>query len=140
MPPWISENQTLFVWIGAVSIALFVATLVIAPVMITRIPPDYFTHEHRPPGLWAKRPPAWRLSLKIFRAVLGGFFILAGVAMLILPGQGVLAILIGFLLVDFPGKYRLEQRLIARPRVLRVINAFRGRRNRPPLQPPEPAH
>jgi hypothetical protein len=59
---------------------------------------------------------------------------LAGVAMLVLPGQGLLTLLMGFLLVDFPGKYRLERWLFARPIVRRPINWLRHRAGRVPLQ------
>ena len=36
-------------------------------------------------------------------------------------------------MLDFPGKRRLERRLIGRPRILRSINRLRARFNRPPL-------
>ena len=58
-----------------------------------------------------------------------------GVLMLVLPGQGVLTILIGLTLLDFPGKRRFVRRLLMRPRVFRVINRLRRRFGRPPLKP-----
>ena len=60
--------------------------------------------------------------------------ILAGIAMLVLPGQGLLTILIGFLMLDLPGKYRVEKWLISRGRVLHAINWYRGKKGRPPLR------
>ncbi|HYG08570.1 MAG TPA: hypothetical protein VD835_01220, partial [Pyrinomonadaceae bacterium] len=50
------------------------------------------------------------------------------------PGQGVLTILMGVMLLDFPGKRRLELKLVSRPNVLRAINRIRQRFDRPPLQ------
>jgi hypothetical protein len=41
--------------------------------------------------------------------------------------------IIGLTLVDFPGKRRLERRLLRHPRVLRAINRLRARFDRPPL-------
>ena len=56
--------------------------------------------------------------------------------MLVLPGQGVLTIVIGLLLMEFPGKTRLERWLVGRPSVLEFVNRMRTRRGRPPLQAP----
>ena len=53
--------------------------------------------------------------------------------MLVLPGQGLLTLLVGFLLVDAPGKYRLERWLVSRKAVLRPINWLRRRKGRQPL-------
>jgi hypothetical protein len=53
--------------------------------------------------------------------------------MLVLPGQGVLTILLGIALLDLPGKRHLERRLIALPTVLRTINKLREKFGRPPL-------
>ena len=53
-----------------------------------------------------------------------------------LPGQGLLTLLIGLMLTDFPGKYRLEKRLIAQPGVLKAVNWLRARAGHPPLEPP----
>lgn len=65
--------------------------------------------------------------------LLGYLLIVAGIAMLLLPGQGVLTMLLGFIMVDLPGKYRFEQWLVARPLVLRSINMLRRRAGREPL-------
>ena len=59
---------------------------------------------------------------------------LAGLAMLVLPGQGLLTILIGLMLLDFPGKRRLERRIVARPAILAMLNRMRARRGRDPLR------
>ena len=65
--------------------------------------------------------------------LLGYLLIVVGIAMLLLPGQGVLTMLLGFIMVDLPGKYRFEQWLVARPLVLRSINMLRRRAGREPL-------
>lgn len=51
--------------------------------------------------------------------------------MLFAPGQGILSLLVGIILCDFPGKHRVERKIIARPRVLSVINQIRARYKRP---------
>lgn len=50
-----------------------------------------------------------------------------------IPGQGVLTILTGLIISDFPGKRRLERRLVRVPVVLSAANQIRTRFNRPPL-------
>jgi hypothetical protein len=49
------------------------------------------------------------------------------------PGQGVLTILLGIMLLDFPGKRALETRIVGRPRVNGAVNALRARFGKPPL-------
>jgi hypothetical protein len=60
--------------------------------------------------------------------VFGGFL------MLFLPGQGLLTIAVGLLLLDYPGKYSLERRIVSRPSVLQGINWVRAKGNHPPLR------
>jgi hypothetical protein len=62
--------------------------------------------------------------------------ILAGVAMLVLPGQGILMILIGLMLMDIPGKRALERRLVQQPSVWQVMNWIRAKAHQPALQMP----
>jgi len=50
-----------------------------------------------------------------------------------IPGQGVLTILLGIMLLDLPGKRRLEQKILSKPRVLEKINRLRQKFSRPPL-------
>lgn len=133
---WVGEHQGLMWFAGAASIAIFLASLILIPALAVRIPPDYFAHPTRPPGLWANRHPALRLAIIGGKNLMGAVLMIAGAAMLLLPGQGLLTLLIGFLLLDFPGKYRFEKWLIARPACLRPINWIRARRNRPPLEIP----
>ncbi len=51
--------------------------------------------------------------------------------MLFTPGQGILSLLVGVILCDFPGKRRVERKIIERPLVLSTINRIRARYNRP---------
>ena len=50
-----------------------------------------------------------------------------------IPGQGLLTILIGLMLIDFPGKHRLERTIISRPKILRTVNRLRARYDKRPL-------
>jgi hypothetical protein len=62
--------------------------------------------------------------------------VLLGLVMLVTPGQGILTLLSGLLLMNFPGKYRLEQWLVLRPGILRALNWLRRRRNQPAFDAP----
>lgn len=73
-------------------------------------------------------------GLLVLKNVLGAIFLTLGVGMLVLPGQGLLTILIGLSLVDFPGKYRLERYLVTRSPVLRSLNWLRRRTGKPPFR------
>ncbi len=131
---WAEANQALLWWLGAGSFVMFIGSLLALPWVIGRLPADYFAHERRPPSLWADRPAASRLALRLGKNVLGVMLLLAGAAMLVAPGQGLLTILVGFVLIDFPGKYRLERRVASVRRVRRGLDWMRRRRGKAPLE------
>jgi len=134
MLDFIRANDTLFWWLGAASLVMFLGTLLALPFMVAMIPADYFTHDQRRPPPFADHHPVIRMVLLIAKNILGGVFSLAGIAMLILPGQGLLTILIGLLLIDFPGKFALERWLIRRKAILKSINWLRAKRRKEPLR------
>lgn len=130
---WMQHHETLFLWLGGVSVLTFVATLVVVPILVVRIPRDYFLHENRRRPLWASYHPVLRLLLLGLKNVAGGVLVLAGLVMLVLPGQGLITLLIGIMLLDFPGKFRLQRWIVEREPVFRAINWLRQRSGRPPL-------
>ena len=110
----------------------FVGTLFAIPMILVRLPADYF--DTRTPRHWMKdHHPALRLLGLIAKNVIGIVFLLAGFAMLFLPGQGVLTMLIGISLMDFPKKRQLEAKMVGQPTVLGVINSMRQKFGKPPL-------
>jgi hypothetical protein len=131
---WTRHHQAILWTLGAASIVVFFGSLLAMPALVVRIRADYFTHHKRPPGRWAGQHPVVRHLLRIGKNVLGYLFVLSGIAMLVLPGQGLLTMLVGFLMLDFPGKYRFEKWLVRRRYVLRPINWLRRRAGRSPLQ------
>jgi hypothetical protein len=54
----------------------------------------------------------------------------------VLPGQGLLTIVVGLLLIDFPGKYSLERRLAGQSHVFRMLNWIRRKHQCAPLVHP----
>jgi hypothetical protein len=110
----------------------FVGTLFAIPMILVRLPADYF--DTRTPRHWMKdHHPVLRLSGLIVKNIVGIVFLLAGFAMLFLPGQGVLTMLIGISLMDFPKKRELEAKVVGQPTVLGVINSMRQKFGKPPL-------
>jgi Putative transmembrane protein (PGPGW) len=130
---WAQAHSRLVGWLIAVSAIMFVASAVAVPLLLVRIPHDYFgpgVHRHTP---FADRHPVVRGILLFVRNVLGVLLILAGLAMLVLPGQGVLTILAGLVLLHFPKKHELMRWIISRRAVLSSANWVRHRAGRPPL-------
>src|SRR5262245_19135704 len=114
------------------SVVGFVGTLIAIPLILVRLPPDYF--DTRVPRHWMKdHHPILRVIGLVVKNAVGIVFLLAGFAMLFLPGQGILTMLVGISLMDFPGKQRLEAKLIGQPTVLSAINAMRNKFDKPPL-------
>ncbi|MBX3629949.1 MAG: hypothetical protein KF908_08555 [Nitrosomonas sp.] len=115
-----------------ISVISFIASLIIIPVILINLPHDYF--DIRITRHWLKdRHPFLRILGLVAKNILGSVFLIAGFIMLFLPGQGILTMLIGISLIDFPGKRLLEIRIIERPVVLRTINALRRKYNKPPF-------
>jgi archaellum biogenesis protein FlaJ (TadC family) len=136
MPDWIPISETTLWWMGVVSVITFVGTLAILPIIVARIPADYFMRDRQSRAARHQQHVAWRLVGVVFKNIVGLALVLAGVAMLVLPGQGVLTILIGLSLMNFPGKHALERRIVQQPAVLQAINWMRRKAGQPPLKVP----
>jgi hypothetical protein len=65
--------------------------------------------------------------------LLGALLLVAGILMLVLPGQGILTILAALALLDFPGKRHIEMSILHIPMLLRSINWLRRRAGQAPL-------
>lgn len=139
MVAWLHGHASLFGWFGVLSVVLGVGTLVLVPLVVARLPVDYFTHARHPALGHPRRARGLRLLGRLGKNLLGLLVVLAGVAMLLLPGQGLLTIAVGLLLLDVPGKGRLERRLVQRPAVWRALTWIRAKAHRPPLERPAPA-
>jgi len=134
---WLREYQGLLEWLGGVSLLMFVVTLVVFPLVVIFLPEDYFVRHERDPAYTKRQHPAVWLTLTILKNVFGAVLIVAGLAMLLLPGQGILTILIGLTLVNFPGKYALERRLVSRPSVEKALNRIRNAAGKNQLKLPK---
>lgn len=129
----LTEHQHLLWWMGVGSAFVFVISLLSLPWLVAQIPDDYFVPKKREPTQWKTRQPLIRLIILIGKNCLGYVLLLGGILMLFLPGQGLLTMITGLLLIDYPGKFRLERRIVNTPAVLKSLNWLRAKANKPPL-------
>jgi hypothetical protein len=130
---WLKHHPDLLAALAVFSVVAFFGTLLLLPLLIIRVPEDYFL-DHPIKSGPAPRRAFFRFLSGIGRNVLGAMFILAGIAMLVLPGQGLLTILIGLVFINFPGKWKLARALVRRKVVFSAINTIRAKAGRPPIK------
>lgn len=141
MPEWLSSHlpEGWTAWhLVALSIGLAVsmaaASLLIVGYVLARLPADYFVNPD------AQRPIDRHPVLKVFAVVtrnaIGYFLIVLGAILSLpgVPGQGLLTILMGVMLIDFPGKHRFQRWLVTRRVILVAVNRLRARAGQPPLE------
>jgi hypothetical protein len=131
---WLQDHQSLLGWTGLISLAMAVTTILTLPIIIVALPPRYLIEQDE--GLSHIAAPLRWLYL-IVKNCIGALLALAGLAMLILPGQGLLTLMIGLALMNFPGKHRLILRIIGQQRILTIINRLRAKAHKPPLEAPQ---
>lgn len=136
---WLSNLWASLTWskillgLGLFLFSLAASTLAIAVVMV-KIPENYFSSHYRqdflPNSSWIVR---W--GAVVAKNIVGVFLILLGIVLSLpgVPGQGILTILLGLIMIDIPGKRPLEARIIKRPAILSTINNLRARYGKPPL-------
>ncbi|MGQ9427073.1 hypothetical protein ACXYTJ_14715 [Gilvimarinus sp. F26214L] len=131
---WAQHNEHIIAWLAGSSALVMVVSLMLIPWAVLRIPSDYFLRTGR--RSWFAGNPVLVAVVGVFRNVLGVLLMLTGVALLVLPGQGLLTIFLGIVIADFPGKHRLMNWLVAHPGIHRPMNWWRGRAGREAIQLP----
>ena len=117
----------------ALAVGLPVLMFAVGVVVVLGLPSDYFVRVSAPHG---NEHRALRFLLAALKNILGVLVFAAGFVMAIplVPGPGVLFMVLGLGMVDFPGKRRLEQRLLRQPLVFSSVNKMRARFGRPPMR------
>lgn len=120
-------------------VALFLSSLLLSflaiGVVMVKIPANYFSSHYKedflPGSHWTVR---W--GAVIVKNVFGLFLIALGIVLSLpgVPGQGILTILLGLIMIDIPGKRPIEARIIKRPTVLSAANNLRAKYGKPPLE------
>lgn len=116
--PWMDA----LIALGAASAALAVLGTLLVPWAVATMPADA-----------PVRPPSRSPGLRAVRAVLGAGLVVAGVLMLVLPGQGLLTIALGLWLLDVPAVRRLTDAALRWPPMRRAVDTLRARAGSPPV-------
>jgi hypothetical protein len=140
MIDWLSQLWTSITW-GQIllGVGLFVGSLTISfaaiAIVMVKIPKSYFSSHYKRDFL-PDSSFVVRWGAVIAKNVFGVFLIILGIALSLpgVPGQGILTILLGLIMLDIPGKRPLEARIIKRPAVLSAINNLRARYGKDPLE------
>lgn len=128
---WMEAHEGLLVWVGAVSLVTFIGSLIAVPIYVIRMPKDFFTRENE----GVPRSPL-QIMGRVLKNALGVLLLIAGLLMLVLPGQGLLTIALAVGLLDFPGKRNLKLRLGKLKGVSRSMNWIRKKAGKEPLEIP----
>jgi hypothetical protein len=120
---------------AALFVASFLFNLGIVSFILVKLPADHFAKSRKRKFMEGSSPVV-RVAAVIGKNILGVLLVALGVVLSLpgVPGQGLLTILLGVMLLDFPGKHRLEQKLLSRPSIVNAINGLRGRFGKPPLE------
>ena len=130
------ELQQLMVWASVLSLGALLGTLIGVPWVVTRLPQNYFARQQREVWRESSGEPLFALLLGLLKNLLGLVLVILGIVMLLTPGQGLLTLLVGLLLLNFPGKFQLERWLVSRPGVMRALNWLRQRSQQAPFDAP----
>lgn len=124
--------QPLLPLLASISILMMLASMIFIPILIVKMPANYFVDDRR-----ARQWTFFHLVFYLLRNIFALVLFVAGLIMLVLPGQGLLTIIIAVMVSDVPGKYQFEQFLVRQRGVLRSMNWVRKRYKKEPLQAPK---
>jgi ABC-type phosphate transport system permease subunit len=122
--------------IGAlIFVGTFFINLAIVSFILVKIPANHFS-KSRKTKFWSGPRPMLHAAGVIGKNIGGVLLVALGIVLSLpgVPGQGLLTVLLGIMLLDFPGKHRLEQKLLSRPSIVNAINRLRARFDKPPLE------
>ncbi len=122
---------------ASASLVMLLVGVIVMPLVIILMPADYFVARRRIPVSSRTRLPFLTRTLTAVRNLVGVFFVCIGLVMIVTPGQGLLTLLAGLILMNFPGKYKFEKRIISKKSVYKTANWLRRKANREALTLPE---
>ena len=132
----ITHHRAMLLGLGTASLIMFAVSLVVLPAIILALPPHFFLRYADQGGAKKKRG----FGVVLLKNLIGFILTGSGIVLLFLPGQGLLMIFIGIVLMDFPGKRRLVRHLLRNRQLHRSLNWIRRQAGRPPLLFPSSSH
>ena len=114
-------------------VGMFLLSLVEVTVILVKLPANYFTSEYH--DYYEDRILWRRVFWAVVKNLVGLLHVVAGVLLSLpgIPGQGVLTILLGVMMMDLPGVRRMERWLVSRRKVRASIDKIRAKFKKPPL-------
>lgn len=128
---WLEAHREIAVGVVLGSVLIMAAATIALPWIIAALPQDYFAGQPFGRSKGLRSHPAVYWTVWVLRNVLGVVFVGLGIAMLVLPGQGLLTIAVGVMLLQFPGKRWLEVWFVHRRGVWRALNWVRRKMHKP---------
>ncbi len=111
--------------LGVLSFVTFIGSLLAVPFIINRMKPDYFVRHWQEKAQKRRYHPGVALTVLLFRNCMGILLFLAGVLMLVLPGQGILTMIIGVCVMDFSKKEQLLKKIVSFKKTQQLLNWIR---------------
>lgn len=140
MMDFLAELVQFITWRSAlIGVLIFVVTftfnLAIVSFILVKLPADHFKKGHHV-EFWSGPRPVLNAAKVIGKNILGILLVAIGIVLSLpgVPGQGLLTVLLGVMLLDFPGKTSLERKLLSRQEITRTINRLRAKFDKPPLE------
>jgi hypothetical protein len=134
MLDWLNHHAR---WIAIFSVVVGVVSARIGFAILMRLPEDHFLRtEDSVPAVRSRSPV--RLVLLVLKNLVGIGIIAAGgiMALPLVPGPGLILVVIGLSLTNFPVKRDLELKILRAPLALDTVNWLRSRVGRPALRLP----
>ncbi|MDP5032191.1 MAG: hypothetical protein NWQ54_19575 [Paraglaciecola sp.] len=119
-------------YIFLITTSVSVVYFVVLSYIITQMDSRYFVRIHASKDAQTNKTKRHHV-INLAKTLFGIVLLLCGVLMLVLPGQGLLTILVGLSLIPFPGKDRFEQYLLARPSIRTSLNWIRVKAKKAPF-------
>ncbi|MGL1893885.1 MAG: hypothetical protein OCD02_19765 [Spirochaetaceae bacterium] len=120
---YLLEHKDLLILLTSITIITFVGSLILIPLIIINLSPDYFSEKGH--SLYEYKHPIIRYTVLIVKNIFGYILLVLGFIMLFIPGQGLLSITLGIFFINFPGKKKLEYKVLSNKKVSSVINSIR---------------
>ncbi len=131
---WVSLTLERILLGAALFVFSFAISFLSIAIVMVKIPENYFS-SHYVQDFLPGKPWLVRWSATIIKNAFGLFLVILGIILSLpgIPGQGILTILLGLIMLDIPGKRPIEAKIIQRPTILAAVNNLRARYNKSPL-------
>tara|TARA_R110000737_G_scaffold10721_1_gene26449 strand:- start:189 stop:647 length:459 start_codon:yes stop_codon:yes gene_type:complete len=122
-----------------ITTSISITYFIVISYIVTQLDTQYFLHHKNPDDVAGKKPlfksqtSMAHFAVNVVKIIIGICLLMAGLVMLVLPGQGLITMLIGLSLMPFPGKQRLENNILARQSVRYSLNWIRKKANKTPF-------